>query len=125
MLAPSDRRARRGATSHHQFGGVLYRGGATEHAPYVMRRNQFRGLAAIAAIVAVALLAMPALGVDPWGSPPAGPSESSAPASVEPSTAASAAPSAAGGAPAPAPAASAEATEPHEAHQGDNPGKPH
>src|SRR4029450_3056704 len=93
MLAPAGRRARRGATSHHQFGGVLYRGGATEHAPYVMRRNQFRGLAAIAAIVAVALLAMPALGVDPSGSPSAGASESSAPASVEPSAAASSEPS--------------------------------
>src|SRR4030095_10978414 len=70
------------------------------------------------------LLAMPALGVDPSGSPSAGASESSAPASVEPSTAASAAPSAAGGAPAPAPAASAEATEPDEDNQGDNHGKP-
>jgi hypothetical protein len=105
-----------------------------------MRRNQYRGLAAIAALVAVALLAMPALGVDPSGSPSAGASESSAPASIEPSAAASrdpsaaaseepsaaasAAPSAGGGAPAPAPAASAGATEPDEDDQGDGHGKP-
>ena len=95
------------------------------------RRNQVRGLAAIGALVAVALLAMPALGVDPSGSPSAGATGSapastapSAAASEEPSTAASAEPSAAGGAPAPAPAASAEPTEPDEDDQGDSHGKP-
>ena len=98
-----------------------------------MRRNQLRALASIAALLAVALIAMPALGVDPSGSPSA---EPSAATSAAPSTAASAAPSAAAsvpasaapsaspGAPAPAPAASAEASEPDEDGQGDDGAKP-
>jgi hypothetical protein len=99
-----------------------------------MTRNHYRVLGAIAALIAVVLIAMPALGVDPSGSPSAGATESSAPASTEPSAAASEEPSAAAsakpsasgsaGAPAPAPAASGEATEPDEDGQGDNHGKP-
>jgi hypothetical protein len=101
----------------------------------VMRRNQFRALAAVAALLAVALVAMPALGVDPSGSPSAVPStEPSTTASTEPSTVAStepsatasaapsAAPSASPAAPAPAPAASAGASEPDEDGQGGNNG---
>jgi len=62
-----------------------------------MTRNQFRALAAIAALVAVALVAMPALGVDPTRSPSTGTVPTAAPPSQEPSAvpkaAASAAPS--------------------------------
>ncbi|HEX5015234.1 MAG TPA: hypothetical protein VFV72_13870 [Candidatus Limnocylindrales bacterium] len=50
-----------------------------------MTRNQFRALAAIAALVAVALVAMPALGVDPTRSPSTGTVPSAAPPSSEPS----------------------------------------
>ena len=99
-----------------------------------MRRNQFRALAAIAALLGVVLIAMPALGVDPSGSPSAEPSaatstEPSAAPSAEPSATASVAvspaPSAASATPAPAPAASAEASEPDEDGQGgDNGAKP-
>ena len=75
-----------------------------------MRRNQFRALAAIAALLAVALVAMPALGVDPSGSPSA---EPSAAASAAPSSAASAEPtSAASLAPSAAPSASSAAPAP-------------
>jgi hypothetical protein len=103
-----------------------------------MTRTQFRALAAVVALLAVVLVAMPALGVDPSGSPSAVPSvEPSTAASTEPSTAASsepsataslapsAAPSASSAAPAPAPAASADASEPDEDGQGgDNGAKP-
>jgi hypothetical protein len=101
------------------------------HAPLVMRRNQFRALAAVAALLAVVLIAMPALGVDPSQSPSAAPSvepstatsaEPSAAASTEPSatasTPASARPSASSAPPAPAPVASANASEPDEDGQG-------
>jgi hypothetical protein len=104
-----------------------------------MTRNQFRALASIAALLAVALVAMPALGVDPSGSPSAAPSATtsappssttstapSAAASTQPSATASPAtttsPSASPRAPAPAPAASPEASEPDEDGQGGNNG---
>jgi hypothetical protein len=95
-----------------------------------MTRNQFRALAVVAALLAVALVAMPALGVDPSGSPSTLPStepsatastEPSQTASPEPSAAPSAAPSASSAAP-PAPVASAEASEPDENGQGGNNG---
>jgi hypothetical protein len=94
-----------------------------------MRRNRVRALAALAGLVAVALIAMPALGVDPSQSPSAPPStEPSAAASMEPSAAPSAipsgAPSASAAAPAPAPAATAKASEPAEDQDGDNGAKP-
>jgi hypothetical protein len=59
-----------------------------------MTRNQFRALAAIAALVAVALVAMPALGVDPTRSPSTGTVPTAAPPSSEPSAAPNAASSA-------------------------------
>jgi hypothetical protein len=100
-----------------------------------MRRNQFRALAAVVALLAVALVAMPALGVDPSQSPSAVPSvepstaasaEPSVAASTEPSATSSAAPSASSAAPpAPAPAASADVSQPDEDGQGgDNGAKP-
>ena len=94
-----------------------------------MRRNRVRALAAIGGLVAVALIAMPALGVDPSQSPSAPSStEPSAATSTQPSAAASVAPStapsASSGEPAPAPAASAQASEPAEDQDGDNGSKP-
>jgi hypothetical protein len=74
-----------------------------------MSRNRFRAFASVAALLAVGLVAMPALGVDPSRSPSTGGlNPSAAPASVGPSAAASAA----------APAASPEAVEPDEDGQG-------
>jgi hypothetical protein len=58
-----------------------------------MTRNRFRALAAIAALVAVALVAMPALGVDPTRSPSTGTVPTAAPPSADPQAAASAEPS--------------------------------
>ena len=94
-----------------------------------MRRNRVRALAAIGGLVAVALIAMPALGVDPSPSPSAQPpTEPSTAASTEPSASASAipsgAPTASAAAPAPAPAATAQASEPAEDQDGDNGSKP-
>jgi hypothetical protein len=48
-----------------------------------MTRNQFRALAALTALLAVALVAVPVFGVDPSGSPSSDPSDG--PASAEPS----------------------------------------
>jgi hypothetical protein len=108
---------------------ALVRVGASPHASLVMTRNRLRALAALAGLVAVALIAMPALGVDPSGSPSSAPStEPSTAASTAPSAAASVAPSAVASAspaaPAPAPAASAQASEPDEDQDGDNGSKP-
>lgn len=63
------------------------------HSAATMTRNQFRALAAVAALVAVALVAMPALGVDPTRSPSTGTIPTAAPPSAEPNAASSAEPS--------------------------------
>jgi hypothetical protein len=88
-----------------------------------MTRNRFRALAAIAALVAVVLVAVPVLGVDPSAAPSSDPSD--APASIEPSAEASASseavpsaePSAEPSSPPPAPTVSAAPDEADEGEQ--------
>src|SRR5262245_40215495 len=72
----------------------LVRSRRPEHAPPEMTRNQFRALAAIAALVSVARVAMPALRVDPTRSPSTGTVPTAAPPSSDPSAAPNAAASA-------------------------------
>jgi hypothetical protein len=94
-----------------------------------MTRNQLRTAAAIAALVAIALIAVPVLGVDPSGSPSASVDASVAPPSaepsVEPSPEASVAPSVepSSAAPSPEPTTSAEPAERTEEENGES-GKP-
>ena len=95
-----------------------------------MTRTQLRALSTFAALVAVVLIALPVLGVDPSPSPSAEVVDpSSAPASVEPSVepSESAAPASTEPPPVattePEPAASPEPAEPEESEQG-NGGKP-
>jgi len=94
-----------------------------------MTRNQLRAVAAIVSLLAVVLIAVPVLGVDPSGSPSASADASDAPASsapsgeasVEPSVAPSAEPSTA--VPSAEPSSSAEPAERTEEENGGS-GKP-
>jgi len=86
-----------------------------------MSRNQMRGVAAVAAIAAFVLVAVPVLGVDPSRSPSTGTPPSAAP----PTAAASAHPSSAPASPAANPTASAKNDDDQQGGNSDKAAKPH